>query len=174
MSESTILPTQQFFLQRHTDHPMIQFTYKNWRNETSERHVQPLCLWWGRTEYHPTPQWFLQAKDLIKGAQRDFALLDMYDMRYTIPVLERIIGVAVKNSVMVYYLPSPNRHHNILHSFQEHKEAIDWSGLTQGFWTDKLRFVDCKEALALAQANGQIIRQSSGPNPTELFSEDLW
>lgn len=53
------------------------FTYRNWRGEVSERRVAPLKLWFGRTAWHPEPQWFLMARDLEKDVVRDFAMRDI-------------------------------------------------------------------------------------------------
>jgi len=55
----------------------IYFDYKNWRGETATRHVRPIRIWFGSTQYHPTPQWLLTAVDLDKNAERDFAMADM-------------------------------------------------------------------------------------------------
>jgi hypothetical protein len=39
-------------------------------------------IWFGSTEWHPEPQWFLGAFDLDNGKWRDFAMKDMSDVRY--------------------------------------------------------------------------------------------
>lgn len=54
----------------------IFFTYTNYRGETAVRHVQPIKLFWGNTEYHTEMQWILHGYDLNKDATRDFALRD--------------------------------------------------------------------------------------------------
>jgi len=51
--------------------------YKNWRGETAERHILPIRIWFGQTEWHPNDQWFLTALDLDKKVERDFALKDI-------------------------------------------------------------------------------------------------
>lgn len=51
-------------------------TYRNWRGEVAERVITPIRVWFGSTEWHPEPQWFLRAMDEEKGAERDFALRD--------------------------------------------------------------------------------------------------
>lgn len=51
-------------------------TYTNWRGETAKRTIQPIAVWFGSTEWHPEPQWFLRAADHGKVAARDFALSD--------------------------------------------------------------------------------------------------
>ena len=55
----------------------LKFVYKNWKNETKERTVVPIGVWHGKTEFHPEKQWFLKARDLEKGEEREFALLDI-------------------------------------------------------------------------------------------------
>jgi hypothetical protein len=51
--------------------------YTNWRNETSERHIIPLRVWFGSTKWHKEGQWLLTALDVDKQAERDFALKDI-------------------------------------------------------------------------------------------------
>jgi hypothetical protein len=34
-------------------------------------------MWFGATEWHPKPQWFLHAVDVEKGEARDFAMADI-------------------------------------------------------------------------------------------------
>ena len=56
--------------------PLV-FQYLNWRGEFATRRVHPKRVWYGSTEWHPEPQWFLEATDLEKGEVRDFAFNDM-------------------------------------------------------------------------------------------------
>lgn len=61
----------------------LLFDYTNYQGETSRRRVMPYCFWYGKSKYHvdeagnPVEQWFLQAYDLDKQADRDFAWLDI-------------------------------------------------------------------------------------------------
>lgn len=55
----------------------VKFYYQNWRGEKSLRIAVPVEIWFGTTEWHPAPQWFLKATDVEKGEERDFALVDM-------------------------------------------------------------------------------------------------
>lgn len=55
----------------------LQFIYKNYRGEVSERVVIPVGIWSGSTEWHPEPQFLLKAFDVRKSAYRDFALNDV-------------------------------------------------------------------------------------------------
>jgi len=52
----------------------ITISYTNWRGETRERHIAPLTLWYGVSEWHDGPQWFIRAIDMDSGDERDFAL----------------------------------------------------------------------------------------------------
>lgn len=54
----------------------ITMTYRNWRGEGGKRAIIPIRIWFGATEWHPTPGWLLSALDLEKGVDRDFALAD--------------------------------------------------------------------------------------------------
>ncbi len=53
-----------------------RITYTNYRGETAERTITPKRAWYGISEWHPEPQWFLTAFDHDKNADRDFALID--------------------------------------------------------------------------------------------------
>lgn len=52
----------------------VKLTYTNWRGETGERQITPMGLWYGTSEWHPEPQWFLDVFDHDKNARRDYAL----------------------------------------------------------------------------------------------------
>lgn len=52
----------------------VDAVYRNWRNEVSVRRIMPLEVYYGSTEWHPTPGWLLRAWDFGKQAERDFAL----------------------------------------------------------------------------------------------------
>lgn len=55
----------------------VTFQYTNWRGETAIRTVIPIRLMFGTTEWHPEPQWLLEALDPEKDADRLFALKDI-------------------------------------------------------------------------------------------------
>jgi predicted DNA-binding transcriptional regulator YafY len=57
----------------------IKILYKNWKNETSIRHIQPIQIWYGSTEWHKEDQWLMKALDLDKDEERDFALKDIIE-----------------------------------------------------------------------------------------------
>lgn len=51
--------------------------YTNWKGVTSKRVFAGYDIWYGTTEWHPEPQWFIKGFDLKKKEWRDFALKDM-------------------------------------------------------------------------------------------------
>lgn len=55
----------------------IRVMYTNWRGETAERHIIPLRMYFGSTDWHPDKQWLIYAHDIDKGETRIFALKDM-------------------------------------------------------------------------------------------------
>jgi predicted DNA-binding transcriptional regulator YafY len=60
----------------------LTFTYTNWRGETAVRTVSPRGVTWASTEWHPEPQWLLDAWDVDKREDRLFAMKDMREVRY--------------------------------------------------------------------------------------------
>ena len=87
---------------------------------------------------------------------------------------ERITHVAIKsNRGVIYLLPEPFRHCDVMSTMQRDKEPIVDS--VQGFFTSTGRFVTRSEAYRIAHAAGQIIfRDDVTPTPGTLYSEDLW
>ena len=57
--------------------PALEFGYTNWRGEYARRRVRPVRLYHGSTEWHPEPQWLMEAYDADKGGLRAFAVKDM-------------------------------------------------------------------------------------------------
>jgi predicted DNA-binding transcriptional regulator YafY len=56
----------------------VEILYTNHRGEASWRKILPHRLHFGSTEYHPGPQWLLDAYDVGKEADRTFALKDIH------------------------------------------------------------------------------------------------
>lgn len=54
----------------------LTIAYTNHRGERAVRRIIPWDVWFGTTDWHPEPQWFLRAFDLDKNDKRDFALKD--------------------------------------------------------------------------------------------------
>lgn len=55
----------------------VTITYTNWKGEVSVRRIIPRRVWFGKTEWHPDAQWFLEAFDLNKNEERTFAMRDI-------------------------------------------------------------------------------------------------
>ncbi|MFK4131922.1 hypothetical protein ACI2KR_06460 [Pseudomonas luteola] len=55
----------------------LTFGYTNYRGEYSVRNAIPSRIYFGATDYHPEPQWLMEAHDLEKGALRVFAMNDI-------------------------------------------------------------------------------------------------
>lgn len=56
--------------------PVLQFTYTNYKGNTSVRNVVSPTIVWGTSEWHNEgkPTWLLEAFDLDKQAIRGFAM----------------------------------------------------------------------------------------------------
>lgn len=52
----------------------VTITYRNWRGEFGRREIAPIRLIWGSNEWHPEPQWLIEAWDIGKSEIRTFAL----------------------------------------------------------------------------------------------------
>ena len=68
---------QAIKLPLHASCPTLDIVYKNWKGNVARRHINPHQLWFGVNEWHPDPQWFLDAMDLKKSAMRSFAMRDI-------------------------------------------------------------------------------------------------
>jgi predicted DNA-binding transcriptional regulator YafY len=58
--------------------------YTNWRGERAERRVNPVSIWYGKTEWHPEEQWLLSAFDMRDDGtaiMKDFAMRDIHSWR---------------------------------------------------------------------------------------------
>ena len=56
----------------------VVIDYTNWKGERSLRKVTPKIFYWGSTNYHPEPQWLMNAFDEEKKQDRMFALRDIH------------------------------------------------------------------------------------------------
>lgn len=60
--------------------PPIRFFYKNWKGETGYRNIVGTPMfWYGESQYHKGPQWFIKAVDADKQDVRDFAVKDIIE-----------------------------------------------------------------------------------------------
>lgn len=91
-----------------------------------------------------------------------------------------IVAVALECNGMIFTMPPPNRHHNLLHWWSPDSDMeVEF---TQGFITDEGIFLDRKKAyLHCIIVNQPLVRRnqllSEGKdvyNGDKLFSEDLW
>lgn len=57
---------------------VVIINYTNWKNETEDRNIIPIKIWYGKTEWHPLEQWLLKAFDIDKQSERDFSMLDIH------------------------------------------------------------------------------------------------
>lgn len=84
-----------------------------------------------------------------------------------------ITHVAIKTEdEVVWSLPSPNRHHDVINHIYEQRQDGKMVTGEQGFLNNEGVFLDRKEALQIAIQANQLIRKTFPEN--ELFSEDLW
>lgn len=58
---------------------IAQVKYKNWKGEIGIRHIIPLEILYGSTEYHKEEQWLMKAWDLDKKDYRTYALRDVLE-----------------------------------------------------------------------------------------------
>jgi predicted DNA-binding transcriptional regulator YafY len=56
---------------------VVTIRYTNYRGETADRRVVPQSIRFAATEWHPEPQWLLDALDVDKNAERSFAMRDI-------------------------------------------------------------------------------------------------
>jgi predicted DNA-binding transcriptional regulator YafY len=60
---------------------IVTILYTNYRGETAYRRIVPKGLRFAATEWHPEPQWLLDALDLDRGAERSFTLKDVREWK---------------------------------------------------------------------------------------------
>lgn len=59
------------------ENKIVEIVYTNWKGITSTRHIIPIEIFFGSTEWHKEEQWLLNAFDVDKQANRAFALKDI-------------------------------------------------------------------------------------------------
>lgn len=55
----------------------VRIVYTNYKGVTAIRRILPEKIYFGSNEWHPAPQWLLDAIDLDKEAPRTFAIKDI-------------------------------------------------------------------------------------------------
>ena len=63
----------------NADERRLRIRYTNWRGESAVRRILPSELFFGSSEWHPTPQWLLRAFDFDRNAERSFALVEIVE-----------------------------------------------------------------------------------------------
>lgn len=91
---------------------------------------------------------------------------------------ERIVAAAIKMDGVIWTVPAPGRHHDVIRRICEMCPSVDVvpGDATQGFVTDKDRFVDRTAAAILAILANQVKKdvRLSDLRGRQLYSEDLW
>lgn len=86
----------------------------------------------------------------------------------------KIIAAACLKDGVIFTIPAPARHFDIVHKMHLLGIIQDYS-VEQGFLTDTGRFVRRKPAKIMAEKAGQMLpRKEGGYQGPDLFSEDLW
>jgi predicted DNA-binding transcriptional regulator YafY len=57
---------------------VVTINYTNYKGQTANRKIVPHSIHFGKTEFHPQPQWLLTATDIDKNELRVFALKDIH------------------------------------------------------------------------------------------------
>lgn len=73
---------------------------------------------------------------------------------------------------VIYSLPRPNRHHDIIRYMVESCGVVPPCSGVQGFLTTTNEFVDRKQARIIAENQSQLLPRAS--KSVNLFSEDVW
>lgn len=55
----------------------VNVQYQNYRGEVGWRKVLPTRIWFGTTEWHLEPQWFVDVIDATHGRDRSLAMKDI-------------------------------------------------------------------------------------------------
>ena len=62
----------------------VLIDYTNYKGERTVRGVVPISIRFGKSEWHPEPQWLMLAHDLGRNAEREFAIKDIHSWRGSI------------------------------------------------------------------------------------------
>lgn len=85
---------------------------------------------------------------------------------------EYIVGVGIVSKGILYELPFPKRHHHCIHKAWKETDRIMVVTESQGFITNRGRYVGREEGLAIAKNARQLLKRHF--HETELFSESVW
>lgn len=89
-----------------------------------------------------------------------------------------ITHVAIRFNGVIYSLPKPNRHHNVIRhiidTFWTELKYVDAHGDDQGFLDNAGVYHTRESALKVAVDAGQVKPDALGIKLGELYSEDIW
>ncbi|PID32885.1 hypothetical protein CR956_00115 [Candidatus Saccharibacteria bacterium] len=60
---------------------VVVIDYTNYRGKRMLRRVRPIRLVFDSNQWHPKPEWLLEAFDLDKNAERTFSLKDIHSWK---------------------------------------------------------------------------------------------
>lgn len=60
---------------------IVVFDYVNWKGVRSSRTVRVIRFYYGTSEYHYGPQFFMHGYDLDRDEKRDFAMQDITSLK---------------------------------------------------------------------------------------------
>jgi len=89
----------------------------------------------------------------------------------------KITHVAIRFQGVIYSLPAPNRHHDIIRHIVETVAGVskvDSRNEDQGFLDESGRYLTRRQALHSAKINNQLKPDTMGPKLGQLYSEDIW
>jgi predicted DNA-binding transcriptional regulator YafY len=77
---------------------VVVVRYTNYRGETAIRRIIPRQIHFVATEWHPEPQWVLEAFDLDRNAERSFAIKDIVEWCPTVDAPAATANCTGKNA----------------------------------------------------------------------------
>lgn len=90
--------------------------------------------------------------------------------------MPKITHVAIRFQGTTYSLPAPNRHHDLIRKISEEtgQETVTSMGDDQGFIDEEGTYLTRRQALTVAEREGQLKEGALGTRLGRLFSEDVW
>lgn len=85
----------------------------------------------------------------------------------------KLTHVAIRFRGVVYSLPAPNRHHDVIRHIVQQTGVDHVDGDEQGFLDEKGTFLNRRQALMSASLLGQL-KPGTVVRGGRLFSEDVW
>lgn len=58
---------------------IVTIVYTNYKQEKKSYRIIPHSIKFGKTEYHPSPQWLIEATDVERNVHRTFAMANIHD-----------------------------------------------------------------------------------------------